>query len=95
MAEMSFQILFSVKAVNFIKYKMIPTGLCSPWEMCACPGLRTERGIEGFSGPFFFEDWLSLNCVNIKASGISPGGVQTGPPPGDMKQQRRQDAAGS
>ncbi|KAI1241948.1 hypothetical protein IHE44_0005458, partial [Lamprotornis superbus] len=24
---------------------------------------------------------LSLNCVNIKASGISPGGVQTGPPP--------------
>lgn len=72
LAEMSFQILFSVKAVNFIKYKIIPTGLCSPRELCTCPGLRAERGIEGFLCPFFFEDWIEAELCQYQSEWYQP-----------------------
>lgn len=71
-AKMSFQILFSVKAINFIKYKIIPTGLCSPWEVRACPGLGAERGIEGFSCPFFFEDWIEPELCQYQSKRYQP-----------------------
>lgn len=73
MDEMSFQILFSVSTVNFIKYKIMPTGLCSPWEVCACPGLRAERGIEGFSCSFFFEDWIESELCQYQSKWYQPG----------------------
>lgn len=57
-------------------------------------GSEQKGGMRDFDAHFSLKTGLSLNCVNIKASGISPEGVQTGPP-GDMRQQRRQDAAGS
>lgn len=71
-AEMSFQILFSVKTVNFIKYKIIPSGLCRPWEACVCPGLGAERGIEGFSCPFFFEDWIDPELCQYQSKWHQP-----------------------
>lgn len=43
------------------------------------PWAQSGKGDEGFSCPFFsLKTGLRLNCVNIEASGVSPGGLQMG-----------------
>jgi len=58
--------------VNFTKYKIIPTGFCSPWEVCACPGLRAEEGTGGFSCPFFFEDSIEPELCQYQSKWYQP-----------------------
>ena len=95
MAEMSFQILFSVTTINSVKQKVMPAGVCSPWEVFACLGLGAERETEGFAYPFsVFEDQIEPELCQYQSKCYQPGrSADRGA--GDIKCHRRQDAAGS